>query len=80
MVKALCFLALSRATFLACNTPTAMPPGVVSPASISKVLPGLAVAGGLLGCVLWVFLCMGAVSEWGCALAMAFKAARWIWN
>ena len=40
------------------NTPTAMPPGVVSPASISKVLPVLAVAGGLLGCVLWVFLCM----------------------
>ncbi len=63
-----------------CNTPKAMSPGVVSPASISKVSPGLAVAGGLLGCVLWVFLCMGAVSVWGCALAMAFKAARWIWN
>lgn len=62
------------------NTPMAMPPGVVSPASISKVLPVLAVTGGLLGCVLWVFLCMGAVSVWGCALAMAFKAARWIWN
>lgn len=48
----------SKAGTFSCNTPTAMPPVVVSPASIPKVLPGLAVAGGLLGCVLWVFLCM----------------------
>lgn len=71
---------MTRVIPLSFNTPTAMPPGVVSPASIPKVSLVFASAGGLHGCVLKVFLCMGAVSAWGCALAMAFKAVGWIWN